>query len=234
MNEHAWFSAGAIIGLALGASFDSSAMAAPADSASVLSSKFRNDRGFFHVGYQRNEIGRGFDGQSVLTGGNVAVLLPKMDPGEGVGVSIGGKGAYLGGDFGYQRVKHGAEWLGARGAALFQAVDFGFRFYPLPGWPVEPYIRTGGGFKWLIVRDAASKAGEIGDAKYTDFGWDIGGGADIFLHRRILLEASVTQSSIEYGAVTAVKGDWSPIDVDIDAGGLQYRLALAYCFGAPR
>jgi hypothetical protein len=198
--------------------------------------------GYLEVAGVENRISaEDFDGESYLTGGDVVVLLPELDAGRGFAVALGGQGGRAGGEVSYARVSHDARWLEARGSAVFHAVDFTFRVHALPRWPVDPFLSAGCGFKWLDVQDGATRGGEVGTARFTDFGWNLGGGVAVHLlplgrdarGGGLALHVAAQRSWIRYTAVTPVKGDWASIDGDVEGGGWSFRVGLAAWFFPP-
>jgi hypothetical protein len=224
---------GAAAGTLLAAATSACALAAP------------RSGGYLEVAGVRNRIAPAdFDGQSYLSGGDVVVLLPSMDPGRGFLVAGGGQGGHGGGEISYTRVDHEAWLQGAHGSAVFHAVDLTVRAYAFPALRVDPFVTAGGGFKWLDVHDGASRGSEVGRARFTDFGWNLGAGVAVHLlplrqdargAMGLALDLAAQHSWIRYTAVTPVKGDWASIAGDVDGGGWSYRIGLAaWSFPAPR
>lgn len=173
----------------------------------VAYSQFEPKTGWF-VGISglSSDVRGDFDGVTVLVTDQDLFSIPLLSRGTGVGFRVGRKGARGSWEFTYARSVLDAEWLGARGEAIFSVYSFDFRFHLIHDKPYQPFIQLG----WtpvtpLKVKDGAfiGATSTTSDAVYIGniFNWNGGGGIAFFPIPRIMVSAAAVYRANKYTGI---------------------------------
>jgi hypothetical protein len=176
-----------------------------------------------------NTIGSDFTGKLFLTAptGEI-IMVPKIDGAIGFGCMIGYRhiGANKTGyavEASYQLTMHDYSWMGFTGDATFGIINFDTKGI-YSSTPTDLYLLIGLAMPWIKVKDGAgltTSGNNIGyynetDAKYTGFGINIGGGAEIFLSPNVSLGGRAAYRWIRY---SIGNGESGKFDISNGLGG---------------
>lgn len=187
------------------------------------------DKGFFTFILPINAIEGEFNGQLVLSTGEIVVPVQDFENGIGWGFALGGGLGYGGFEFGYSRSEHLGRWEEEIWTGYQNIAFMDGKFSPLKNSPVRPYLLLGCGMAWLNVKDGAYTIDETMDATYKDFAWRIGGGVHVQVWR-ILLDANWIYSSIKYTSVTPKGRDWITIEDGLNANVKSINVGIGFLF----
>jgi hypothetical protein len=187
------------------------------------------DRTGFYLGggYRQDAIGGAMDGQSVLVGSDIVALVPKVETGGGLELSMAALGTYGGLVLTYATGDHDVSWLGATGTARRSDLDFDFRISLLPRSPIQPHGVVGLGFKRLSVKDAAVTRSGVDDAVYRGISWDFGFGASAWVMPRAVIDVSAVHAGRSYNTIASGNDDSTiTISDGLDGKGWSLRAEL--------
>jgi hypothetical protein len=194
-----------------------------------------------------NSFSGDFDGNSLLVSQSAAFILPQFDSKlVGLGIAFG-YGAAISNAVGYAveasytRSAHDITWVGVKGNAVYQSLNFDGRFFFLADKPFQLYAIVGFGWPdWVVVKNGSARvnnAGVVtlsGDAKFSGVSAKIGGGIAFYINRRLSLSGGLAYRVREYNTVKEVNGNRSihfgEMEEKLSGNGLTLDVALRVAF----
>ncbi len=212
---------------------DASLLEAAAPRRDDDSANFYAARGFYlgAMGVATTLSDSDFDGQSGVIDpqSGVSIVLPKLDPGLGWGVTVGYRGERNSVQFTYAVSKHDDDFQGVSMEDEFRNYSLDFKHYWNVEGSLQPFLLLGVSVPRLIVENGAALGGSSGDAAIQGLGANIGGGAALYLtpHLALFGEAFYRWADFDRASALGVHRD---IRGNLDASGFGLRGGLSYTF----
>jgi opacity protein-like surface antigen len=211
-----------------------STLSAHAASAATSTVPFAKEGFRLGVLFPRVAIDGDFDGDTILVGPNEILLVPKVNADWGYGVSVGTRSGNSSIDLNYQRTKHDVTFLNAVGEAVFETYNIDFRYYFLSDKRIQPYLLIGWiPYARLVVKDGSANTKHVvGDAKFSSAasGLNLGAGLEVFLTKRLSLQAGAVFRWMSFEEGKGVQGEWREMKDSLSADGINLLTGVSYCF----
>lgn len=191
--------------------------------------RFRAKDGFYVGGSLRyGEVEKDFDGQTFVSGGGSAEVLPALDAGSGAGLALGMRGGGYSVEFNYSKLGHDGDWLGVPFDVESEFYGLDFRKHFREGARVQPHLLFGVGFGCVTVEDGSVGGGQVEDAVFNGLGLNLGGGLIYNITERLGLVLDVGYRFLSIGSVDGVVS--GSIDDDLYGSGPFAGLQLYFTF----
>lgn len=186
-------------------------------------------------------IGGSFNGETLLLNTQLteAIMVPKIDYAIGKKISLGVK-AYdikfigqndLGIELSYGWSGHAASWKDLAIDVSYQEIDADFKSYFKPGKRFQPYLNLGFYESILSVKKGSTDSfGNIGDAIYTSFGFNLGGGIAIKLSRHLSISGGITFKFSPFYTVRGVREERGTIGGSFNSSSVSTDLDIQFNF----
>ena len=128
-----------------------------------------------------------FDGASIYQqeGGDEILLLPRLEAKSTIRGVVGYRLTRGSFEFGYERIKHPATFMGLPGEATFTALNFDERIYMFTRSRIQPFGLAGYSIPRLTVKDGSFLNDRVGDGSYHGQGVNLEAGVTAFPISRV-------------------------------------------------
>ena len=178
-------------------------------------------------------------GNSILQTSKEIFLVPQVEPGTGLGFTIGTRKGNLAVEFSYDRTNHMITFNSAEGEATLTTFSLDYKFFMLQDKKLQPYLDLGWvPFATLRVKDAAATIATepvVSDAKYTGGigAYKIGIGVLVIPIKWIMLHGEFNYRLSRYRSV-ASGDDFLPIEIEKPLKGNGMNFAVGLSFRLPK
>lgn len=177
-----------------------------------------------------NSVKGDFNGYNYLTGGGENLVLPKIEGEYGFGATVGGN---LDGniciELNYNRSVHDTFWDGDYYQATLNIIGCDLKLFLSDSTrnSAKPYFILGAGIPSLVVKNGASRDLWRGNATFTGFSYDLGGGMELRFDRHLAFTGEIIYRRIIFD--TAETPDLLlPIQGQLSGSGVNYRMGITY------
>lgn len=172
-----------------------------------------------------------FDGYSALIGTQDAIAIPLIKGAFGIGLTIGvGFGEASAVELKATDTIHNVEWLGSHGDAEHRTLGLLFKHSFLTSETFQPHITYGFTYNALILKDAANDTfGNIGDAKLTGYGIDLGAGLDHYVSPHYSIGLTLLYHLVKYSHAEGIQ-ESGKIEHGLNGNGLGVVVGGKYHF----
>ena len=188
-----------------------------------------NQDGSFYLGLSlvSNSIGTT---DTSYSGDGETIYVPTLN--SGTGFAITGGMNFAGGAFeiGYTNSSHNGNYQNTPFSATENIFDLNYKgFFNDSDQPLKPYWLGGVCVTGLVVKDGAVSASKSGNATYTGFGLNIGGGADYRLKSNLSLKAELLYRLVGYFSAEGMYTSGS-LEDSFDGSGICCNIGMNYSF----
>ncbi|MFT5290202.1 MAG: hypothetical protein ACI8QS_003436 [Planctomycetota bacterium] len=192
---------------------------------------FRAREGLFIAAMLHNaEISdEDFDGNSFVSGGGSAEIMPTLNTDTGNGFAIGYRDRGNSMEFNFTTVDHEGSFGLAAVDSTSCTYNFDYRRHFLLNGRIQPHVLVGIGLGNISVENGSvGGGGELEDALYKGLGVNLGAGASYFFHERLSLGFDLGYRLQTYTSVDGVvDGDLAS---DASGSGVFAALRLTFIF----
>lgn len=174
-----------------------------------------------------------FEGNSVLSrteGSEDAIFLPEIDGAFGVGLVFGylfdEKWAF---EADYSSARHQGDREGIGSKVNHRLVSAALKYHFTKRKEFQPFFLFGFGLNTLEIENGSVTGGEVGDARLSGLGLNIGAGIHRPMTSRIFATAALIYHIVRYDSAEGGAGS-GRIDDLVSGNGFSLRLGAAYRF----
>ncbi len=183
---------------------------------------------YIGVDYVHTVIDGDFDGTNTYVSGTDTILIPDIDPGNGLGLRIGyALPTNFSFELGLTSTKHDAAWIGFPLDVEHNELSIDMK-YSFGGdeSKMRPYLRGGVSAHHLEMNRGANG---VTTAELSGAGLNLGGGVDYHFTQKLSFDTALTLKLVEYDDAKAGSTD-GELDPAIDGNGFEVKAGLAYHF----
>jgi len=174
------------------------------------------------------EIGGDMDGETLVSGGGSAEILPNQDDGSGTKFGIGAFSDEGSLEFTWVQTDHDGDFVGIPTESEFESFNFDAKFAVAGENKLKALAIVGIGIMSVKVEDGSTDGFRLKDAKFKGFDFRFGAGARYRMSKNLAFEANAIYRYGSYDRVDGiVSGD---ISDTLDGDGLTTSFELVYIF----
>jgi hypothetical protein len=185
---------------------------------------------YLELSFPYDAVKGDFDGESFLTGGGEKLVLPRIESEFGYGIALGGKiSRNMAIELNYISSTHDSNWSGYYYRTGFRMIGADLKLFLSDSRrnSAKPYLILGAGIPTLVVKDGAFNGYIYGDATFTGYAYNLGGGIELRLDRNLAVIGEMIYRRIYFDHAEGIHSSGDIVD-KLNGGALNYKIGITY------